>query len=99
MLIIKEGDWIFEDCYQGLLSSVPDYKFKHDAIAMSRKEAEDLWKALTKRPIECDSENEVFAIQAAVQELKKCLAAINHDAVKENHGEKKDHDGADNKPV
>lgn len=76
MLIIKKGDWIFEDCYQGLLSSVPDYTFKHDAIAMSRKEAENLWKALTKKPIECDSEEEIADIQSAVKELKTTLQDI-----------------------
>lgn len=85
MLIIKEGDWIFEDCYQVLLSSMPDYKFQRDAIVISRKEAENLWKAMTKRPIECDSEEEVLAIQATVQMLKKSLAVISPDTVKENH--------------
>lgn len=76
MLIIKEGDWIFEDCYQGLLSNIPSYEFRHDAIVMSRKEAENLWKALTTKPIECDSEEEIADIQSAVKELETSLQDI-----------------------
>ena len=78
MLIIKKDDWIFDDCYQGLLSSVPDYKFRHDAIVMSRKEAENLWKALTRKPIECDSEEEISDIKSAVKELKTSLQDIDN---------------------
>lgn len=85
MVIIKKHDWIFRDLYGDILSSAPEYRFKQDGVFLSKEDAENIWKALTKRPIECDSEEEVWAIQAAVQMLKKSLAVISYDTVKEDH--------------
>ena len=106
MVIINKNNSVCNPLYRGFIKisyggqfGSTDYFFEQDGIFLSKEEATNIWKALTKKPIELDSEEELFSIQAAVQLLKKALAVVNYDAAKENHGGEKNHDGADNKPV
>lgn len=93
MVIVKKDDIIENPLYRGFITTSrggqfgsDNHFFEQDGVFLSREEATNIWKALTKKPIECDSEEEVMAIQSAVQLLKKALVVINFDTVKENHG-------------
>ena len=48
----------------------------NEGIFISKEEAADIWKALTKKPIELDTEEEIASVKATVQLLKKTLSAI-----------------------
>lgn len=93
MVIIKKDNTIENPLYRGFIKTShggqfgsTGHFFEQDGVFMSKEEAINIWKALTKKPIECDSEEELFSIQAAVQMLKKSLAVISYDTVKEDHG-------------
>jgi len=91
MTIIRKGNHVANPLYEDIIEvsgeeplGGDNHCFKYDGVFLSKEEAVNIWKALTKKPMECDSEDEYFAIMASVQLLRRILASIEYDAVKQN---------------
>lgn len=63
---------IIKTSFGGQLNDT-NYFFKEDGIFLSMSEAVNLWKAFHKKPIECDSIEEVQEIKSSVQLLEDKL--------------------------
>ena len=77
MTVVKKGDWLFDESYNSILDSAPEYKFKQDGIFIPAEEAKLICDAFNKKPIECDSEEELKNIRNAVQSFCKAVMGFN----------------------